>query len=219
MKNKFAKVIIALGILFILNAIFGRYVVLPGYLEGLEQGAGTLDGAVQTVSAWKVIRYLLWAYSFKLGLYFTLLGAVLRTSMAASEVWLVAIVGFVYIVFAYIPLPESASIVFGVAGGMMTLVMLYIIWRWARERGKSGPSRRTASDLRMAGFFFLAMATYTLCPLLGVKTFALSPEKMIRYGLQGEASSFAFHLLIELALGWILIGLSYNQKFLERIPK
>ena len=219
MKNKIAIVIIALGILFVLNAIFGRYIVLPGYLEGLEQGAGTLDGAVQTVSAWKVIRYLLWAYSFKLGLYFTLLGAVLRSSMAASEVWLVAIVGFVYITFAYIPLPEPSSIVFGLAGGIMTLIMVFIIWRWASERCKIDSSRRTASDLRMAGTFFFAMATYTLCPLLGVKTFALSPEKMIQYGLQGEAASFAFHLLIELALGWILIGLSYNQKFLERIPK
>lgn len=72
------------------------------------------------------------------------------------------------------------------------------------------------SDLRMAGFFFFAMATYTLCPLLGVKAFALSPEKMIRFGLQTEATSFAFHLLIELALGWILVGLSYNQRMSER---
>jgi len=216
MKNVLTKVLTIIGILFILNAIFGRYFVLPGYLEELKQGAGTLDGAVQTVSLWKVIRYLFWAYSFKLGIYFTLIGAVLKSSMSASEVWLVAVVGFVYIAFAYIPLPEPASIMFGVAGGTMTLLMLYIIWRWARMRSHIGLSHRIANDLRMAGFFFFAMATYTLCPLLGVKTFALSPEKMIRYDLQGEAASFAFHLLIELVLGWILIGLSYNQKIFGR---
>lgn len=216
MKNVLTKVLTIIGILFILNAIFGRYFVLPGYLEGLEQGAGTLDGAVQTVSLRKVIRYLFWAYSFKLGIYFTLIGAVLKSSMSASEVWLVAVVGFVYIAFAYIPLPEPASIMFGVAGGTMTLLMLYIIWRWARVRSNMGLSHRIANDLRMAGFSFFAMATYTLCPLLGVKTFALSPEKMIQYDLQGEAASFALHLLIELVLGWVLIGLSYNQKILER---
>ena len=72
--------------------------------------------------------------------------------------------------------------------------------------------QQTASDYRMAGYFFFGMATYTLCPLLGVKTFALSPEKMIEYGLQGEAASFAFHLLIELLLGWIFIALSFRQE-------
>ena len=97
MKNKWTKVLIVLGILFILNAIFGRYLVLPGYLEGLDQGTGTLEGASQQVPAWKVVRYLIWAYSFKLGIYFTLLGAVLRTSMSAPMLWLVAIVGFMYI--------------------------------------------------------------------------------------------------------------------------
>ena len=64
----------------------------------------------------------------------------------------------------------------------------------------------------MAGYFFFGMATYTLCPLLGVKAFALSPEKMIQYGLQGEAASFAFHLLIELVLGWIFIALSFRKE-------
>ena len=216
MKNVLTKVLTIIGILFILNAIFGRYFILPGYLEGLEQGAGTLDGAVQTVSLWKVIRYLFWAYSFKLGIYFTLIGAVLKSSMSASMIWLVAIVGFVYIAFAYIPLPVPGSIVYGIAGGIMTVFIVVIILRWARQRNQLPPEKRAASDLRMAGIFFFAMATYTLCPLLGVKTFALSPDKMIQYGLQGEAASFAFHLLIELVLGWVLIGLSYNQKILGR---
>jgi hypothetical protein len=48
-----------------------------------------------------------------------------------------------------------------------------------------------------------------------VKTFALSPEKMIRYGLQAEAASFAFHLLIELVLGWLFIALSFRHQRLQ----
>ena len=55
------------------------------------------------------------------------------------------------------------------------------------------------------------MATYTLCPLLGVKAFALYPEKMIEFGLQAEAGSFAFHILIELVLGWLFIVLSFRK--------
>ena len=64
----------------------------------------------------------------------------------------------------------------------------------------------------MIGYFFFGMASYTLCPLLGVKAFALEPEKMIQYGLQSEAASFAFHLLIELVLGWIFIAFSFRNE-------
>ena len=64
----------------------------------------------------------------------------------------------------------------------------------------------------MAGYFFFAMATYSLCPLMGVKAFALSPETMIQYGPQGEAASSAFHILIELVLGWVCTALSFRPE-------
>lgn len=208
MYNKRSIFFVATGVLFLLNAIFGRYIVLPGYMAGLEQGQATLASAGQTVSAWIVARYLLWAYSFKLGIYFILLGAVLRTSMSAARKWTIAIGGLVYIGVAYIPLPAPAAIVFGLAGGLMTLLMIFILLRWAGERDRLPGQLRTRSDYRTAGYFFFAMATYTLCPLLGVKTFALTPEKMIQYGLQQEAASFAFHVLIELVLAWLFIALS-----------
>ena len=213
MKNKKTSIIlIGLGLFFLLNAIFGRYLVLPGYLAGLEAGGNTLEGASQVASPWKIIRYLLWAYSFKLGIYFIILGSIFRTKMSSSRKWMIGIAGFVYLGFAYMPLPEPTSIVFGIAGGVMTLLMIYIFLRWANERDQLDERQKTASDYRVAGYFFFGMATYTLCPLLGVKAFALSPEKVIQYGLQAEAASFAFHLLIELVLGWIFIALSFHKE-------
>ena len=213
MMNKKASIIlIGLGLIFLLNAIFGRYLVLPGYLAGLEAGGNTLEGASQVASPWKIVRYLMWAYSFKLGNYFIILGAIMQTHMASGRKWLIGVGGFIYIGFAYMPLPEPTSIVFGAAGGIMTLLMIFIFLRWANERIQLDEAQKTASDYRMAGYFFFGMATYTLCPLLGVKAFALSPEKMIQYGLQAEAASFAFHLLIELVLGWIFIALSFQKE-------
>ena len=212
MKNRKTSIIlIGIGVFFLLNAIFGRYLILPGYLAGLEAGGGTLEGASEVASHWKIVRYLLWAYSFKLGIYLILLGAMVRTDMSSGRKWLIEVGGFVYIGFAYMPLPEPASIVFGVAGGIMTLLMIYIFLRWSQKRSQREDYQKTASDYRLAGYFFFGMATYTLCPLLGVKAFALSPEKMIQYGLQAEAASFAFHLLIELVLGWIFIALSFRK--------
>lgn len=212
MNKKLSTILIGIGLLFLLNAIFGRYVVLPGYLAGLEAGGGTLEGATQVASTWKVIRYLLWAYSFKMGICFIILGAMFRTEMSSARRWMIGVGGFGYIAFAYIPLPGPASIVFGIAGGLMTLLMIFVVLRWAGERSRLQETEKAASDYRMAGYFFFGMATYTLCPLLGVKAFALSPEKMIQYGLQAEAASFAFHLLIELVLGWTFIALSYRKE-------
>jgi len=211
MNKKTNTLLIGIGILFLINAILGRYIVLPGYLAGLDAGGGTLEGASQVASPWKIARYLLWAYSFKLGIYFIILGSILKTGMSSTRKWAIAIGGFIYVGFAYIPLPTPTSLVFGVAGGVMTLLMIFVFLRWAARRNTLPEEQKIASDYRMAGYFFFGMATYTLCPLLGVKAFALYPEKMIQYGLQAEAGSFAFHILIELALGWLFTALSFRK--------
>jgi len=212
MNKKLSAIFISLGFLFLINAILGRYIVLPGYLAGLVSGGGTLEGASQIASPWKIIRYLLWGYSFKFGIYFIILGATFRTGMSATRKWVIAIGGFNYIGFAYIPLPTPISLVFGILGGVMTILMIFVFLRWATERGQLQEDQRLSSDYRMAGYFFFAMATYTLCPLLGVKAFALYPEKMIQYGLQAEAGSLAYHILIELIVGWIFTALSFRQE-------
>ena len=105
-SKKLGVIFVSLGFLFLLNAIFGRYIVLPGYLASLEQGQSTIASASQAIPVWKIIRYLLWAYSFKLGIYFIVLGATLYTRMSLTRRWSIAIGGFVYIAFAYIPLPS-----------------------------------------------------------------------------------------------------------------
>ena len=212
MNKKVSIILIGLGFLFLINAILGRYIVLPGFLASLEQGKSTVESVSQTVSTWKIIRYLLWGYSFKFGIYFIILGATFRTGMSSTRKWVIAIGGFIYIGFAYIPLPTPSSIIFGISGGVMTLLMIFIFLRWANQRSQLQEDQRLSSDYRMVGYFFFAMATYTLCPLLGVKAFALYPEKMIQYGLQAEAGSLAFHILIELVLGWVFTALSFRKE-------
>ena len=137
-----------------------------------------------------------------------ILGGAFRVQMTPARRWVVGIVGFVYIGFAYVPLSSPPSIVYGLAGGSMTLMMVAISLHWFKTREGLDEAGKTTGDLRMAGYFFFGMATYTLCPLLGIKAFALYPEKVIEYGLQAELSSLAFHLLIELVLGWSFMSLS-----------
>jgi len=198
-----------IGIIFLLNAIFGRYLVLPGYLSSLEEGHGTLETASQIIPIWKIIRYLVWAYSFKFGIFFVGIGALLMTSISTARLWLLICGGLVYIILAYVPFPGLYSLFFGVGGGLITVLLVLIFVKWAEDRNHLKDSEKNAADYRLIGYFFFAMATYNLCPLMGVKAFGLYPEKMIRYGLQAEAASFASRIMIELVLGWIFIFLSY----------
>ena len=66
MQKKIGIVLLVLGLLFLLNAIFGRYLVLPGYFQSLEAGVSASQ-IPEDVPIEKVLRYLLWAFSFKLG--------------------------------------------------------------------------------------------------------------------------------------------------------
>jgi hypothetical protein len=198
-----------IGTIFLLNAILGRYLVLPGYLSSLEAGRSTVETASQAVPVWKIIRYLVWAYSFKLGVFFVGVGALLRTSIPRTRFWLVVSGGIVYLLLAYVPIPGPYSLFFGVGGSLITVLLVLILMRWADERDRLEDFERTSADFRLMGYFFFAMATYNLCPLLGVKAFGLYPEKMVRFGLQAEAASFASRIMIELVLGWLFIFLSH----------
>jgi hypothetical protein len=211
MKKKISFALLVFGIIFVLYAIFGRYLVLPGYLESLENGSAGATTAPLDVEGWKIARYLLWAYAFKLGIYFFAIGAILRTAVSKRILTVYIVGGLLYIGFAYMPLPAT-SLLFGIGGCIMTVAIMFLLLRLTNERKQEVPRHSVRKHLRIFGYFFFAMATYNLCPLLGVKCFALQPEKMIQYGLQADAASFAAHILIELALGWAFLLLSHTLK-------
>lgn len=210
MKNKISIALIFIGIAFLLWGIFGRYIVLPGYFESLASGASQRGSIPENVPAWKIARFLIWAFSFKLGIYSIALGALLKTKIGGKKFAVFAITGFAYLSFAYMPL-LGPSWLFGTFGAVMTIFMVIVILRLSKQRDQSTKTVVSATDLRLAGYFFFAMATYTLCGLLGVRTSALDPERMIEYELQADAVSFAVHALIELALGWTFVLLSLKK--------
>jgi hypothetical protein len=189
-----------------------RYIVLPGYLSSLEAGRGTVEMAGQAVPVWKIVRYLLWAYSFKLGMFFVGIGVLLRASVMARRFWLVVSGGILYLLLAYVPVPGPYSHFFGIGGSLITVLLVLVFIRWAKERDHLEEFEKLSADYRLIGYFFFAMATYNLCPLMGVKAFGLYPEKMIRFSLQAEAASFASRIMIELVLGWFFIFLSHRKQ-------
>ena len=209
----------SLGILFLINAIFGRNLVLPGYLSSLEAGKGSIEAASQVAPLWKIIRYLIWAYSFKLGIFFIGIGVLLKSSIILTRFRLILTGGILYLLLAYIPMPGPYSLFFGIGGSIITVLLVLTFIGWVRDREHLEDIEKASADYRLMGYFFFAMATYNLCPLMGVKAFGLYPEKMIQFGLQSEAASFASRIMIELVLGWMFVFLSYRKKFNSRQNK
>ena len=198
MKNKLGIFFCIIGVLCIVNTIFGRYIVLPGYFETLDAGGGIPEN----VPVIKIIRYLVWAFSFKLGIYFFVIGVLLKHNKTRREILIFSGVGFVYIAFAYMPIPLKSSLFFGIGGSVVTIAALILFWIMAGTKQK-GNKRHTIFEY--VGLFFIVMGIYNLCPLMGVRCFALYPEKMIQYHLQDDAFSFANHIMIEFALGFIAL--------------
>ena len=140
------------------------------------------------------------------------IGALLKVSIPSARFWLLVGGGILYLLLAYTPLPGPYPRFFGIGGGLITVLLIFIFMRWSEERNRLNDADKNAADFRLIAYFFFAMATYNLCPLLGVKTFGLYPEKMIRYDLEAEASAFASRIMIELILGWVFIFLSYRKR-------
>ncbi|MFA6506704.1 MAG: hypothetical protein WCT14_11420 [Treponemataceae bacterium] len=206
MKKKAGVILCLIGILFLINAIFGRYIVLPGYFQSLEAGASA-SRLPESVPVLKVLRYLLWAFSFKLGVYFFILGAMYYHDKKLYERISFLVIGLLYISVAYMELPFTNSLFFGVGGGILTLLFLFL-FATINEHKSKNITHGIPLFLNL-GYFFLAMAVYNLCPFCGVKCFALQPEKMIKYGLQNQAVSFANHIMIELVFGFAFLCVYY----------
>jgi hypothetical protein len=213
MKKKLGIAFGSLGILFLLYAIFGRYLVLPGYFQSLAAGASGAQ-LPDNVPLGKVLRYLLWAFSFKLGIYFFILGAMIFSQQRLKNRVLFSIIGFIYLSFAYMDLPFHSSLFFGIGGGILTLSFLFLFTTIGQVKSENP---HPVDELFLyLGYFFLSMAAYNLCPFCGVKCFALEPEKMIQYGLQSQAISFANHIMIELVLGFICICIARSKLVFTR---
>jgi predicted small integral membrane protein len=205
------KALTVIGFLFLLNAIFGRYIVLPGYFQSLEEGISANSIPVD-VPILKVLRYLLWAFSFKFGIYFILLGFLFQNHRSFKDRLLFSLLGLAYISMAYMDLPFNYSLFFGIGGSIITVSAIGILWATTKEQ-KNVYKNSLLADF---GYFFLIMAAYNLCPFLGVKCFALQPEQMIKYGLQSTAVSFANHILIELVLGFGLMAIYHLRNSINK---
>lgn len=104
--------------------------------------------------------------------------------MGKRELWPLAAGGVAYLASCYVPFIDYIPRYYGVLGTTILLLFLFLVWEWMRRRPTLSDAARIVSDLRMVGYYFLVTATWSLCGIFGIVTYALQPQIMLARGLQ-----------------------------------
>ena len=72
---------------------------------------------------------------------------------------------------------------------------------------------RLVLDLRILGYFFFVNTAWGMCGLLGIPSFGLRPEEILKYNTQSLLVTMGAKILISFVLGWILIATSQVMEY------
>lgn len=155
---------------------------------------------------------LLWGASAPFGAILAAVGAALYAQVGRTRL-LILIAGSVVLTGWIIlwRVSEVPSALFGIAGGLIVVFFLGVLWTWSRSRPALSASERTGSDLQMLGHVFFLIAAWYLCGVLGAPMFALRPELAEQFAVSTSAlASLASLISICLALGWACTFLGHR---------
>lgn len=159
-----------------------------------------------------LLIWALWAYSFRVGMFLAVVGGALHSGMRTRWLGLLVVGGSLYLASSYVPFVDYSPRYFGILGTTILVLFLFLVWDWTRRRPTLPDASRVASDLRMAGYYFLVTATWSLCGIFGIVTYALPPQIMLARGLQPAAVMLTSHVMAELTLGWLLLFLASRKE-------
>jgi len=204
--------LMAAGLVFLAYYLVVRLTLMEQIVGRLEQaGVHTLRDIAANLSGY-LIAYLLWVYSFRLGMLLWLIGAALTCGVDKRKVaWLVA-GGAAYLATCYLPIVGYSPPYYGILGVAILVLFLLIVWYWKQRRPTLPRAVQVAGDLRMLGYYFVLMGTWTLCGIFGVVTYALKPEVMLERELQSTALNLTGHVMLDFTLGWLFLFLSARRE-------
>ena len=155
----------------------------------------------------------IWGLSAPVGALIALAGAGMYAQVHFNRL-IILVPGIFFVVFLTAMLSPSSMlpVLFGIDGGLITLLFVGILWQWSKKRPSLSAANQTASDLRMAGYVFFLSASWYLCGLLGAPLFTLRPDLLNRYGTLPGAIQLGSMISILLVLGWALMFLSHLNK-------
>jgi hypothetical protein len=199
---------IVLGVLLMVYAVAGNYLVLPGYKRFLEHGSPNAGApGLDLALIWGASRTILWMFSFHLGA-FCLAYAALRARGGAIRTfrrWFVA-GAIVWIAFWAIPsLPGPYTGFFAATGIIILTMIVAIFWRLRQDGSYFGAFQ--SGEWQVAGYFFFALATWDMCGLGSVGGI-LHPGSEMRAASQTLVVAQTTKLILELAIAWVLTAIA-----------
>jgi len=155
----------------------------------------------------------IWGFSAPVGALIALAGAGMYAQVQLARL-IILVPGIFLVVFLTAILSPSSMlpVLFGIDGGLITLLFVGILWQWSKKRPLLSAANQTASDLSMAGYVFFLSASWYLCGLLGAPTFTLRPDLLHKYGTLPDAIQQGSMISILLVLGWTFMFMSHLVK-------
>lgn len=171
------------------------------------------------ISGWA--RFLLFAFGLPLGLGISALGLY----ATRENSWKHTVMAFVIVLFAIlsaviIPLlfgRGQSAVFFGTGGYFILLMLLVVTWLWGKYRACLPQEARAGTDLKGAGYLYFAIATWNLCGIGGMPSFALEPDRMIGLGAREFATGQMKTVMVLLLMGWFLTALGYRTSCKNRV--
>ncbi len=208
---KHSRLWMVLGILMLVHSVTGNWTVLPAYRNYLENGSSGGGEGLDYAYLWGATKTISWMLSFHLGAFFLALSALSASGSTIRRFrrWFSA-GAIVWIVLWCIPeLPGPYTAFFATLGVVIALSITVHFAAMARQArtGPRLPSTGGFEHWRIASYFFLAIATWDICGL-GTVGGILHPTETARLANQTLVVAQTTKLMIEMVIGWGLLGLS-----------
>lgn len=189
-----------IGSVFLVYALLGNYVALPGYLRFLERGGtaannNTLDvviGATKTI---------VWMFSFQAGVVCLAFAHAIRRGLPKLYLSIGLAIWFAFWAVPSLPKPGPW---FYAGFGSLLLILIASMLLLPQSRATDDRSRA----LRLTAFIFFALATWEVCGL-GTTGRMLHPEEAIRPMPLNLLITQSSKLMIEFVIAWSLLLASY----------
>lgn len=198
-QTKSAALVFILGTaLMSATLILGKY-----FMPEIQSGQAGRFADMRHSAA--MLKLLVFAFGFPLGMGLTLFGAALfggSRGLRSVLFALIALAGpLIMFLIPGLAGTERSPAYFGIGGLSIAVLFLISTWTWGRRRAHLAEQRRTSADLQALGYLCFALAAWNICGVGGMPGFALYPEKSAALD-----TSFFIIVNLKIAMAFFVLG-------------
>ncbi len=192
------KILMPLGLIFLVYALLGNYIALPGYIIFLERGNTSAAGNSYDADVlWGAIKTIVWMFSFQLGIICLAVAYAIKQKLHTASIVVCCI--FWLALWAWPSLPAPGPW-FYVSFGIILLISISTVIL----QEKQATPNKLGSTLFLLALIFFALATWEICGL-GSTGRMLHPEQAANPMALNLLLTQSSKLMIELVLAWGLM--------------